>query len=193
MTARYEITTDRLRIAPVDVTMVDEVYAAVKASENEIASWMAWASNMTYEDELAFIHSAERGWDSGTLWAFVFFTEERIAGGVGLTRHGLPYLERAEIGYWIATELAGRGLTTEAAAAVTHFGFEVLGLHRIELQASPGNHGSHRVAEKVGFIEEGRHRDSTRSAQGWLDTISYGLLDSDPRLIPEPISFAEQG
>ncbi|MFP5299161.1 MAG: GNAT family N-acetyltransferase, partial [Actinomycetota bacterium] len=76
--------------------------------------------------------------------------------------------------------------------AAVHFGFEILGLHRIELYASPGNHASHRIAEKIGFRKEGYLRDSAMGRDGFLDSESYGLLETDARWVPEPISFQKQ-
>lgn len=172
--------------------MVEEITEAVGASRQEIGKWMRWADDASYEAELGFVEMALSGWRAGDMWSFMFFHEDRLVGGVGLTRHGAPYLRRAEMGYWISTDLSRRGLTTEAAGAAVHFGFEVLGLHRIELYASPGNDASHRIAEKIGFCKEGYQREATMGRDGFLDTESYGLLESDPRWIPEPISFVEQ-
>lgn len=172
--------------------MVEDIIDVVTRSRDEIAPWMRWADDVSYEAERTFVEMAMRGWDEGSMWAFGFFYEGRLAGGVALTRHGVPYLRRAEMGYWIATGLTGRGLTTEAAGAAVHFGFEILGLHRIELYASPGNHASHRIAEKIGFRKEGYLRDSAMGRDGFLDSESYGLLETDARWVPEPISFQKQ-
>lgn len=190
MTApRYEIHTERLVIRPVDLWMVEEITEVVLASQDHIGRWMRWAADASLEAERDFVHAAMRGWDAGLMWAFMFFHEDRLVGGTGLTRHGFMYLRRAEMGYWIHKDFTGRGLTGESAAAVAHFGFEILDLHRLELHASPGNDASHRIAEKIGFSKEGYHRDSTLNRDGFLDTESYGLLETDPRWIPEPISF----
>jgi RimJ/RimL family protein N-acetyltransferase len=90
-------------------------------------------------------------------------------------------LRRAELGYWIRSDLAGRGLTTEAASAIVAFGFDVVGLHRIELHAAPGNAGSIRVAEKLGFQFEGLARHAGFAESRWQDMNIYGLLETDPR------------
>jgi ribosomal-protein-serine acetyltransferase len=190
---RVEIVTERLKILPVSAEMVDDIFDAVTSSADDISRWMAWASDITYEDEVAFVRSAQAAWDQDAMWAFTFWHDGRLAGGVGLTRHGVAYLRRAELGYWIRSSVAGRGLTTEAVAAVTEFGFTVLGLHRLELYASPGNSASHRIAEKIGFSKEGEHRDATAGRSGFLDTYSYGLLETDPRLKLDPLEIRPQG
>jgi len=63
-----------------------------------------------------------------------------------LTDGGQP-----EIGYWVASEMAGQGIATKAAGALTAFGFEVLGLQRIIIKAQPDNLASNKVAQKLGY------------------------------------------
>ncbi|MFI7540509.1 GNAT family N-acetyltransferase [Actinoplanes sp. NPDC049599] len=47
-----------------------------------------------------------------------------------------------------------RGLGTEAARLIVGYGFEQLGLHRIELEVYPFNPRARRTYEKVGFVAE---------------------------------------
>jgi len=61
----------------------------------------------------------------------------------------------ADIAYYFAPESWGRGYATEAAAAVTRFGFDELKLHRIQATVMPGNAASLRVLEKAGYAREG--------------------------------------
>src|SRR5439155_2232526 len=80
-----------------------------------------------------------------------------MIGTVGLLRFDFEH-RRAEVGYEIARRWWGRGLATEAAAAVIKYGFSVLGLHRIEAGILLGNDASGRVVQKLGFVEEGPRR-----------------------------------
>ena len=70
---------------------------------------------------------------------------------------------------------------TEAVSAVVEWGFDKLGLHRIELHAGLRNVASVRVAEKVGFHREGLLRDGSKGSQGYYDVYVFGLLESDQR------------
>ena len=92
-----------------------------------------------------------------------------------------PDTSRAEMGYWLRTADAGKGLMTEAGAAVIEFGFEQLGLHRIELEAGVDNPGSQKVAEKLGFKREGLAREAAWAGVGFYDTVRFGLLVTDSR------------
>ena len=91
-------------------------------------------------------------------WAIELVEHGEMIGTAGLLRFDFEQ-GRAEVGYEIARRAWGRGLATEAVAAVVGYGFSVLGLHRIEAGVLPGNGASVRVLEKLGFLEEGTRRD----------------------------------
>jgi len=64
----------------------------------------------------------------------------------------------AEIGYWVARAVRGGGVASTAARLLSDYGFDKLGLQRIELNAALNNPASARVAEKAGFELEGVRR-----------------------------------
>jgi RimJ/RimL family protein N-acetyltransferase len=73
----------------------------------------------------------------------------------------------------------GRGLGTEAARLVVGFGFDTLGLHRIELGVHAFNPRARRVYEKVGFVHEGTRREALRFDDTWVDTEVMAVLSSE--------------
>ncbi|MDP9225649.1 MAG: GNAT family N-acetyltransferase, partial [Actinomycetota bacterium] len=146
----------------------------------ELRRWMAWASDDSYERNRDFLKMCESGWAKGEAWTFTIFVADRAAGTVGLASFD-ALLNSAELGYWLRSDLTGRGYMTEAAAAIVAFGFARLKLHRIELRAGVGNYDSNRVAEKLGFRRGGMLRDGSRGEGGWYDCYAYDLLESDDR------------
>jgi RimJ/RimL family protein N-acetyltransferase len=58
----------------------------------------------------------------------------------------------AVLAYYLARPYWGRGLATEAGRAFVRYGFEVLGLSRIEAGMNVNHFASIRVAEKLGFV-----------------------------------------
>ena len=85
-----------------------------------------------------------------------------------------------EIGFWTAPWARGRGVMTAAARLVCRWGFDELGLERIEWWANVGNDASRRVAEKLGFTMEGtcRRRLLHRGERvdGWVGGLLRGEL-----------------
>lgn len=91
--------------------------------------------------------------------------------GVGFTAH------RAELGYWLAKDYRGRGLATGSTRVVVRYGFEELGLRRIEATAATHNTESHRVLEKAGFTREGLLARYHIKNGTLIDVYMFSILD----------------
>ncbi len=65
---------------------------------------------------------------------------------------------------------------TRSAAALTTFGFETLGLHRIEIRADAANVRSRAVPERLGYTLEATLRDHRLSRGEFIDTVIYAML-----------------
>lgn len=174
------LATPRLALVPVTAVHGDAIWRATEASLSELKPWMPWAEEASPTAQADFAARAERAWQTSEGWPFAVSYGDEVCGVIGIDDPD-RLTSRAEIGYWIRSDLAGSGLMTEAASAVIAFAFDELGFHRLELHAAPGNHASRRVAEKLGFQEEGLLRDGSRGSGGFHDAIVYGLLATDPR------------
>ncbi len=110
-------------------------------------------------------------------WATEF--RGRLVGQI--TMGGIAYgsLRSAYIGYWIDQEFAGRGVTSMGVAMATDYAFDVLRLHRMELNIRPENTSSRAVAEKVGYREEGFREKYLHINGDWRDHVTYVLFAGD--------------
>jgi RimJ/RimL family protein N-acetyltransferase len=135
-----------------------------------------------YETEHAadFVATRPAAWadeDRGEMtWAVTATDGGRLLAMVGL--HARDATMR-ELGYWTAPWARNQGVMTAAARLTCRFGFQVLGLQRIEWWAAVGNHGSRRVAEKVGFTMEGSCRRRLPHRGERLDGWVAGLLPGE--------------
>ena len=105
--------------------------------------------------------------------------DQRLMGSISLMRLAWEHA-RAEVGYWLAPEARGQGHATRALRLITRWGFETLGLERIDLLAATGNPASQHVAERCGYKREAVLRSYMRGKDGQLDMVAYGLLSIDP-------------
>ena len=142
------------------------MHRAVAASLPELRRWMVWAqqpldeagytSNMAAAAE-AFAERTELRyliWDAGG---------RELIGSTGF--HALNWqVPRGEIGYWIHSGHAGQGYASEAAQALTDFGFGVLGLRRIEIRCDALNGASAHIAQKLGYNLDARLVNNSVSA-----------------------------
>lgn len=90
--------------------------------------------------------------------------------------HFFEASRRCELGYAIGSRHWGRGYVSEALAALLDYGFDVLGLNRIEADIDPRNGASARVLEKLGFRKEGYMPERWIVHGEPADTVNYGLL-----------------
>ncbi|MFX1508122.1 MAG: GNAT family N-acetyltransferase [Promethearchaeota archaeon] len=89
-----------------------------------------------------------------------------------------------ELGWFITEEYQGKGLTTEAANAAVAFIFKNLKAEKVTVRVreyGPHYEKSKRVAEKCGFIEEGKLRNSVRTnfEDKLVNETYYGLLKGE--------------
>ena len=95
-----------------------------------------------------------------------------------LTVGGISWgsLRSAHIGYWIDQAAAGRGVMPTAVALACDHCFDVLRLHRIEVNIRPENVASRRVVEKLGLRCEGLRPRYLHIDGEWRDHLSYAVL-----------------
>jgi ribosomal-protein-alanine N-acetyltransferase len=90
---------------------------------------------------------------------------------------------RGSIGYDLARAYWGQGIMTESARAVIRFGFEHMGLNRIEADASVENEASIRILQKLGFQHEGIEREQYFEGGEFHDLVLFSLLRRDYELL----------
>lgn len=106
----------------------------------------------------------------------------RYLGGIGL-RPREPdgwAIPAFSIGYWVRVSEQGHGYITEAVRLLTAYVLTALQAQRIEIVCDARNTRSMAVAERVGFVQEGRLRNAWRYADGTLaDEMVYALTPAD--------------
>lgn len=107
---------------------------------------------------------------------FAIVIEDEPVGGIGLMLKGDVYRRSAEIGYWLGEAYWGRGIVSEAARAVTRWGFANYDLTRIYARVFSWNLASARVLEKAGYTFEARLRRSVTKEDRTGDELVYAVL-----------------
>jgi ribosomal-protein-alanine N-acetyltransferase len=115
----------------------------------------------------------------GTGYGFGIFAGNRLRGEINLNAIQRGPFQNAYVGYWIDEEVAGRGYTPEAVVVVFRFGFEELGLHRLQVSIIPRNRPSRRVAEKLDLREEGTAVRYLEINGVWEDHIRYAITSEE--------------
>lgn len=132
-------------------------------------------------EAVRWIATHAEGWRAGKMltWAIARRDDDQLIGAISL--RVVQAHRRAEVGYWIARTEWGRGLGTEALQVILAWGFDTLGLHRIEAHHFPENPASGRIMQKAGMRHEGHLREPIVRDGVPRDLELYGMLRSDPR------------
>lgn len=153
-----DLETERLVLRPMQVSDADDMFRY--ASRRDVTEFLLWSPHPTKgytEDYLRCIRARYRIGEFYD-WAVVEKASGRMIGTCGFTRFDPPH-NSAEIGYVLSPEYHGSGYATEAARRVIEYGFDELGLHRIEARFMKGNDASLHVMDKLGMTFEGYRRD----------------------------------
>lgn len=111
-------------------------------------------------------------------WGIARMEDDRIIGTI-LFNNWSKKFSSAEVGYDLAQAYWGQGIMTEILRKVIAFGFEQMGLNRIEASFALENVGSRRVLEKNGFAYEGTLKDKWYMNGRYWDGMVVGLLRKD--------------
>ena len=164
----YRLETERLVLRcwqPSDAPLLKR---AVDASLEDLRAFLPWAFDepQPIQAKVELLRSFRGRFDLGLDFVYGIFdrAEAEVLGGTGLhTRVGDG---AREIGYWIASKHAGRGLATESTAALVRAGFEIERLDRVEIHCDPDNSRSLAIPRKLGFRHEGTLRARTPRRRG---------------------------
>lgn len=126
---------------------------------------------------------------AGRTMAWAMTLDGRLVGQLTVAGITLGSLRAATIGYWIDSQVAGRGLTTMAVAMASDHCFRVLRLHRIEIVIRPENAASRRVVQKLGFRHEGSRPGYLHIDGAWRDHEVFALnADEAPRSMADALA-----
>lgn len=180
------LETDRLVLLSPQAGDGAALNRAVLDAREHLLPWMPWAKETpSVEQSEAVARRMQAQFLQRQHLAYYVHERDtdghagRLIGGAGL--HSLEWkVRRYEIGYWLGPAHTGRGLASEAVRALARLGFEQLRARRMEIRTDARNAASRLVAERCGFVLEGRlRRDALDVAGEPSDTCIYGMTSID--------------
>ena len=143
------------RMHPIDA---DDMFSY--AAREDVTRYLLWSPHPDLSYTREYLRYIQSRYALGDFydWAVIDRESRRMIGTCGFTRISTEN-RSGEIGYVLSPDFWGRGYAVEAASLVMKFGFEELGLHRIEARFMQGNDRSLAVMKKLGMEFEGYHID----------------------------------
>ena len=157
-----------------------EKFDLIVKNHDHLMPWMPWAD--LYHDDIevmyTFTDSEIEKFDNGTTFGYDIYYQDQLVGSIDF--HEISEGNcRVELGYWVGAEFTGKGIATRAAAAMTKYAFEKLGMNRVAILACTDNTPSINVAKRLGFVEEGILRQYSVLPDGTHDTVVYSKTKAD--------------
>lgn len=151
------IETERFLLRQFVESDLENVYKGL--SDPEIIKYYG-VSYQTLEDtkeQIKFFADLEKE-STGVWWAICSLDNKIFYGAGGLNSLSKEH-KKAEIGFWLLTEFWGQGIMTEVMPVICKYGFEHLGLHRIEGFVESDNLNCKKAMQKLDFKHEGTMED----------------------------------
>jgi RimJ/RimL family protein N-acetyltransferase len=129
----------------------------------------------TEKDAIDFINAMLNA-DKNATFAFAITENNKVVGSIGVFRKDNIHSRTAELGYYIAEPLWGKGLGTNAVKAICSYVFTNTDIIRIFAEPFSYNTASCRILEKSGFVFEGTlHSNAVKNGK-IVDMKMYALI-----------------
>ena len=177
------IRIDRLLLRQFVDSDIENVYKGL--SDPEIIKYYG-VSYKTLEDtkaQMRFFSDLEKE-GTGIWWAVCSLDNKTFYGAGGLNSLSKEH-KRAEIGFWLLTEFWGQGIMTEVMPIICSYGFDKLGLHRIEGLVETDNLNCKNAMKKLDFKHEGTMIDCEIKNGNFISLDIYAKLRNVWKLTTE--------
>lgn len=178
---RTLFTNGVVTIRPFEPEDIPSFYSAVRSSAETLGRWMPWChTGYSMKEAKAWLAACQTEWVRGTSYPFLVVepNSHKVLGSVDINQINRDH-NFGNIGYWVSTSHAGKGIATAAVKMAVHFGFTEVGFTRLEIVVLTENVASRRVAEKAGAKLECVARNRL---VGWNKSHSaavYSLIPTD--------------
>jgi [ribosomal protein S5]-alanine N-acetyltransferase len=177
MTPFPTLSTPRLQLRQFRPEDVELVYQGLSHPEVIRFYGVSFQTLEETEEQMQWFRELEEG-GTGVWWAIWSAEGTDFYGGIGYNNLSREH-RKAELGFWLLPEHWRKGIVSEAMPPVLRYGFEQLGLHRIEAQVESENEGSKRSLLKAGFRHEGCLRDAEIKGGRFISLDIFASLASD--------------
>lgn len=170
-----QIESKHLILRKLHISDAEDMYAY--ASSPRVTQFLSWGEHPDLIHTKRYLTYLESRYRACQFFDFAIVSKRsgRMIGTVGFVKID-EVNNLAEVGYVLHPDFWNLGIMTEALSCVLRFGFEEVGLHRIEAVYMPENLASRRVMEKCGMTFEGIRRRARFVKGTYVDVGVYAIL-----------------
>jgi RimJ/RimL family protein N-acetyltransferase len=172
------LTDGRIRLDP--LAPADRAESWAMAQDDTVRRYTLLPSDADEAWVGRWIERYVAAWGDGSRAGFAI---RDVEDGSYLGFAAIVHLEldarQGEIGYMVAPAARGKGVAAVAVELLTRWGFDDLGLQRLELRIDVSNAASVRVAERAGYRLDGVLRSLAFKEGRRTDTGVWSRLPTD--------------
>jgi RimJ/RimL family protein N-acetyltransferase len=142
-----------IRIRPYELNDASLVFEAARESLAELQPWMPWCHpGYSIEESRSWLETQVAAFENRTTFEFAIVSADKhYLGGCGLNQIDTAN-RRANLGYWVRSSAAGRGVATVAVRQLRDWGFRNTDLLRWPRPVGRGTKRRALVARARGRI-----------------------------------------
>jgi len=140
---------------------------------------MDWVTkNKTQDDVEQYILQVSKRFAAQNALVFAIIYQDNIVGIVSFNEIS-AMSGSCSIGYWLAEEFQGFGLTSRSVSKLLEIAFEYFGMMRVSIRCAVENSKSRRIPERLGLTLEGILRSSEKINGRYLDQALYSMIQPE--------------
>ncbi|HRP02257.1 MAG TPA: GNAT family N-acetyltransferase [Candidatus Kapabacteria bacterium] len=169
----FIIKTERLLIRPIVEDDITNIFKGLSHPDIIRYYGVSFDTLEATKEQMHFYANLEKN-ETGMWFAICSSDNTFFYGAGGLNSLSKKHL-KAEIGFWLLTDFWGQGIMTEAMPLICDFGFNKLGLHRIEGFVETDNLNCKNAMKKLNFSYEGTMKDCEIKNGKFISLDIYAL------------------
>jgi len=173
-----EFESEKLVYREVNSEDVEDIFKIY--SDPQVAKYDWYKPIDTKDDALSIINRYKNEFQNKEeiTWGVARKNDNKIIGYCNLGDFDDDSI-RSEIGYGFNRDEWNKGYATEAIKTLVKFGFEVMGMNRIEAIVTLGNDASVKALKKAKFTQEGIVRERTIMKGEFVDDVILAIIKRD--------------
>ncbi len=164
------IQTARFLLRPIVESDIEDIYKGLSNPLVIKHYGVSFDSLEATKAQMEWYAQATQYW-----WAICSMDNQVFYGAGGLNDLSEVH-KKAEIGLWLLPKCWGKGIISEVMPCICSYGFEQLGLHRIEGFVESDNKNCKRAMAKLDFEHEGTMKDCEIKNGAYISVDIYAKI-----------------
>ena len=168
------LKTERLLLRQFVDTDLEKVFKGLSHPEIIKYYGVSYQTLEATKEQMTFFSDLEKN-GTGIWWAVCSIDNKTFYGAGGLNSLNKEH-KKAEIGFWLISDFWGKGIMKEAMPLICNYGFNNLGLHRIEGIVETENKNCKNAIAKLNFKHEGTMKECEVKNGKFISLDIYAMV-----------------